>query len=117
MSQKSALPSTIAACRSLMKSAKLAGSGTGTVFSGARPSACAELTTGYPLNVAKTPAISIVAIAPTQRQPFRRKDLRHSVTMNIVAEPFALDCIVRPPLKQNLGRLCERAETTDKPLV
>jgi len=71
------------------------------------PSARAELTTGYPLNVAKTPAISIVAKAPIQRQPFRRTNLCLSVTMIIVAEPFALDSIVRPPLNRTRNDYAE----------
>jgi len=72
MSQKSALPSAIAACRSLMKSAKFA---------------------GYPVNLDRTPTINIVATAPRESDLFRRIDLRLSVTMNIAAEGFALDRI------------------------
>src|SRR5207248_4380776 len=53
----------------------------------------AELTTGYPVNLDRTPTINIVATAPRESDLFRRIDRRLSVTMNIAAEAFALDRI------------------------
>src|SRR6267143_6424146 len=109
MSQKSAFPSAIAAPRSRMKSAKFAGSGTGTVLSGARPpppsgmpspppDARAARNTGIPADVDITPAVNVIATTPAQTAQRERSLGRRDHRLSAFARGISvssLDRIVR----------------------